>query len=509
MVTNAAGELSLSETDYITVGEPPIAFFDIEYTIGNTNATFVNTSIGADSYFWDFGDGNSSTEESPMHDYGADGTYTISMIATNACGSDTTIQDLQVVTSPDGSISADATEGCTPLTVNFSSNSSNGSTYAWTFEGGTPSISAEANPSVVYNTAGTFSVSLVITNAAGAISLMETDYITVGQSPTASFDIEYTIGNTSATFVNTSTGADSYFWDFGDGNSSTEESPMHDYGADGTYTISMIATNACGLDTTIQVLEVVTPPQGAISSDQEEGCAPLTIQFFANSANADSFNWTFEGGTPASSTNENPIVLYENAGLFDVNLILINQAGETSIDLTDAIVIEELPMADFEVEVNGLDIITINNSINADSYFWDFGDETISQEETPIHTYAEAGEYTISLLVENACGVDTLSQSIVVIPNSLGVMYNEIELAVFPNPNSGIFWLRVNGLEGIYPLRVKLYNVAGQLIQSTQQVSQLFPLYEDYDWSNLSAGLYIIQVEIEGQIWHKRLILQD
>jgi PKD repeat protein len=284
---------------------------------------------------------------------------------------------------------------------------------------------------------------------------------------------------------------------------------MHDYGADGTYTISMIATNACGLDTTIQVLEVVTPPQGAISSDQEEGCAPLTIQFFANSANADSFNWTFEGGTPASSTNENPIVLYENAGLFDVNLILINQAGETSIDLTDAIVIEELPMADFEVEVNGLDIITINNSINADSYFWDFGDETISQEETPIHTYAEAGEYTISLLVENACGVDTLSQSIVVIPNSLGVMYNEIELAVFPNPNSGIFWLRVNGLEGIYPLRVKLYNVAGQLIQSTQQVSQLFPLYEDYDWSNLSAGLYIIQVEIEGQIWHKRLILQD
>ena len=271
----------------------------------------------------------------------------------------------------------------------------------------------------------------------------------------------------------------------------------------------MIATNACGLDTTIQVLEVVTPPQGAISSDQEEGCAPLTIQFFANSANADSFNWTFEGGTPASSTNENPIVLYENAGLFDVNLILINQAGETSIDLTDAIVIEELPMADFEVEVNGLDIITINNSINADSYFWDFGDETISQEETPIHTYAEAGEYTISLLVENACGVDTLSQSIVVIPNSLGVMYNEIELAVFPNPNSGIFWLRVNGLEGIYPLRVKLYNVAGQLIQSTQQVSQLFPLYEDYDWSNLSAGLYIIQVEIEGQIWHKRLIIQD
>ena len=71
---------------------------------------------------------------------------------------------------------------------------------------------------------------------------------------------------------------------------------MHDYRADGTYTISMIATNACGLDTTIQVLEVVTPPQGAISSDQEEGCAPLTIQFFANSANADSFNWTFEGG---------------------------------------------------------------------------------------------------------------------------------------------------------------------------------------------------------------------
>ena len=112
-------------------------------------------------------------------------------------------------------------------------------------------------------------------------------------------------------------------------------------------------------------------------------------------------------------------------------------------------------------------------------------------------------------MVENACGVDTLSQSIVVMPNSLGALYNEIVLDVFPNPNDGIFWLRVNGLEGIYPVRIKVYNVAGQLIQSTQQTSQLFPLQEDYNWSSLSAGLYILQVEIGGRIWHKRLIIQD
>ena len=509
IVTNAAGQFNDTMNAFITVLEPPTASFDIEYTIGETESTFVNTSTAADSYFWDFGDGNTSTEESPVHDYGTDGTYTISLIATNACGTDTTMQVLDVVTSPDGSISADTSDGCAPMTVNFSSNSSNGSSYAWTFEGGMPFSSTESNPSVVYATAGTFSVSLVITNAAGDLSLMETEYITVGSLPTASFDIEYTIGETESTFVNTSTAADSYFWDFGDGNTSTEESPVHDYGTDGTYTISLIATNACGTDTTMQVLDVVTPPQGAISSDQEEGCAPLTIQFFANSANAGSYNWVFEGGTPASSVDENPIVLYENAGLYDVSLMLTNQAGETSIDLTDAIVVEELPLADFEVEVNGLDIITINNSINADIYFWDFGDGMTSQEEIPIHTYEEPGNYIISLLVENACGVDTLSQSIVVMPNSLGALYNEIVLDVFPNPNDGIFWLRVNGLEGIYPVRIKVYNVAGQLIQSTQQTSQLFPLQEDYNWSSLSAGLYILQVEIGGRIWHKRLIIQD
>ncbi|MCI5082438.1 MAG: PKD domain-containing protein, partial [Saprospiraceae bacterium] len=245
---------NLQDTFYmaalITADTLPTAAFDIDYDLGEPIATFTNEAIAADSLFWDFGDGSTSLAENPQHTYSQDGTYTIQLIAKNDCGSDTTEQELTIVSLPKGSINADTTAGCLPFSVQFDANSSNGATFFWEFEGGTPNTSNEANPSVTYNQAGTFDVYLTVNNAAGTLTDTLTDYITVQDIPTAAFNIDYMLGETSAAFANESIGAESYAWDFGDGNTSTDENPSHDYGMDGTYTVQLIATNACGSDTT-------------------------------------------------------------------------------------------------------------------------------------------------------------------------------------------------------------------------------------------------------------------
>ncbi|MCH2081745.1 MAG: PKD domain-containing protein, partial [Saprospiraceae bacterium] len=391
---------TLEQLTYIQADSFPIADFDYSYTLGGTEVMFMDSSLNADSIFWDFGDGNTSSEMNPTNDYSNDSTYTITLIAMNDCGADTLTQDIQIVTLPKASITADTTGGCLPLTIQFASNSPNGETFEWIFEGGTPDTSTLENPSVLYEEAGTFDVILIVTNAAGQLNDTMNAFITVLEPPTASFDIDYTIGNTSATFVNTSTGADSYFWDFGDGNSSTEESPMHDYGADGTYTISMIATNACGSDTTIQDLQVVTSPDGSISADATEGCIPLTVNFSSNSSNGSTYAWTFEGGTPSISAEANPSVVYNTAGTFSVSLVVTNAAGELSLSETDYIIVGEPPTASFDIEytIGNTSATFVNTSTGADSYFWDFGDGNSSTEESPMHDYGADGTYTISMI---------------------------------------------------------------------------------------------------------------
>ena len=133
--------------------------------------------------------------------------------------------------------------------VNFTDLSSNNpDAWDWTFAGGTPGTSTVKNPTVTYNTAGTYTVTLTATNSAGSDTETKVDYITVqppGQPPTA--DFTYTTNGLTVTFTDISTDPDGtivgWDWDFGDGNTSTEQNPTHTYAADGTYTVTLTVTD--------------------------------------------------------------------------------------------------------------------------------------------------------------------------------------------------------------------------------------------------------------------------
>lgn len=380
-----------------------------------------NSSSGANSYLWDFGDGNTSTDPNPMHMYTADGTYTITLIASNACGSADMTQTVTVDNSsnvqlPNADFSASVQAGCAPLEVDFTDLSSNTpDTWLWSFEGGSPSSSTDQNPSVTYSNPGTYSVILQAGNGAGMDTEVQISYITIEDVPSAAFNINQ--DGPEVSFSNNSIAATTYTWDFGDGNSSMDADPVHTYTDDGTYTITLTASNDCG---SVEVSNTITisgsqAPVVAFTADALSGCAPLTVQFTDLSTNMpDNWLWSFDGGEPAISNDQNPTVVFNEAGVYTIVLQAGNGIGSNSVVMTDMIVVKAGPDAFFSFSQSDNSITLFNTSDNATSYLWDFGDGNTSTDANPVYEYSDAGVYTISLTAENECGTSFWTEEVMV-----------------------------------------------------------------------------------------------
>ena len=177
----------------------------------------------------------------------AQGNYTIRLNSTNSGGSNVSTQVTWVnVTSPSHPVSNftyTPTSGPSPLTVSFTDTSVTSITFwNWTF--GAANYSSIQNPSYTFNGAANYSVTLNVGNASGNASV--TQYVNVNPpTPIASFTENVTSGRRPLTvsFTDTSTNATSYYWIFGDGNTSITQSPIFTYNIAGTYTVNHSASN--------------------------------------------------------------------------------------------------------------------------------------------------------------------------------------------------------------------------------------------------------------------------
>ena len=409
----------------IEIFDQPVA--DFAYSINLSEVTFTNLSQNANVYFWDFGDGNTSTLENPIHTYVDDGVYTVFLFADNDCGQAIWSETFTIATPPTAGFDANPKEGCNPHVVSFTDNSSNNTvSYSWEFEGGTPNASTEQNPVIQYDSAGTYNVKLTVTNPQGMNTLEEVDFITVNPTPIA--DFTFTQNGTQVNFTNQSFAGETYAWDFGDGESSTDENPIHNYPSSGTFIVTLVTSNTdCGSNTYVDTVSVTLEPQALIGVvGSPIGCAVFDVQFEDQSTNnPTSWSWTFPGGTPDTSSMQNPMVTYDSVGTFDVTLIATNNLGSDTLTLTDFIEVNTIPTASFVAsQLEG--VVTFTNlSMDADNYEWDFGDGNVSTDENPVHDYGGEGTWTVVLTCHNECGSFSQTQNIQTILSPIaGIAYN-------------------------------------------------------------------------------------
>jgi len=169
---------------------------------------------------------------------------------------------------------ADRTYGPAPLTVWFT-DTSTGSPSAWNWSFGDGQFSTLQHPDHTFMGAGNYTVSLNATNDGGSDTMTRTDYITVTEpipAPVANFSANVTEGLLPRTiqFTDTSTGSPtSWYWDFGDINNSTLQNPVHVYTRAGNHTVSLKASNAGGMNTTVKYRYIIIYPKGDFNHNWE------------------------------------------------------------------------------------------------------------------------------------------------------------------------------------------------------------------------------------------------
>ncbi|MFT7541165.1 MAG: PKD repeat protein, partial [Gammaproteobacteria bacterium] len=250
--TGLGGSDGEVKAGYIVVtNAPPLAEFVADVTTGvePLSVNFSDLTTGnVNAWAWDFGDGTSSSAQNPAHVFGAAGTYTVSLNATGLGGSDGEVKTGYIVVTnapPVANFIADVTTGVETLSVNFSDLSS-GNVNAWAWDFGDGASASTQNPSHTYGSPGTYTVSLSATGLGGSDGEVKAGYIVVSNAPpVAEFIADVTTGVEPLTvnFSDLTTGSvNAWAWNFGDGASSTQQSPGHTYGAAGTYTVSLTST---------------------------------------------------------------------------------------------------------------------------------------------------------------------------------------------------------------------------------------------------------------------------
>lgn len=322
--------------DYINIVNPPNASFSGSNLTGCDAPHTVNFSSNSSgtppfTYDWDFGDGNTSTQENPSHTYNNTGNYTVKLIVSDQSGClDSMVRNNYVsINTPTAQIGLNTNYGCTtPATFFQFTNQSTGpqNFVLWNF--GDNSIAQTQNPTHVYNNPGVYTVTLITGNSACRDTVTEEIFV---QQLEADFEMDQQIAcepPLNVNFTDLSDNAVSWDWDFGDGNTSSDQNPSHTYTVEDSFAITLTVTDTVGCVSTHSDFAIVDIPELTIDALILDHCIPVNA-FFSPTLNsvdpAQSYSWDFgDGGT---STAQVPQYTYTDTGEFTVTLDITTQLG--------------------------------------------------------------------------------------------------------------------------------------------------------------------------------------
>ncbi|MEZ5196121.1 MAG: PKD domain-containing protein [Bacteroidales bacterium] len=446
------------------------------------------------------------------------------------------LTDLAIVTiniidldEPIANFSANITSVIAGESISFTNESLNNPTnLVWQFVGGSPSTSFDENPEILYNTPGVYNVRLKAINSFGDDIHIKTNYIEVltnTSPPIADFSAGSTtilVGESIAFTNETLNNPTNFIWQFVGGSPSTsfDENPVIAYNTPGVFNVRLKAINPYGEDiyietNYIEVLPDTTVPIANFSAGSTSIQVGESISFTNESLNnPTNLVWQFAGGNPSTSFDENPLIVYNTPGVFNVRLKAINSYGEDihiKNNYIEVLANTNPPIANFSAGTTtimaGESIAFYNESLNSPTNLvWQFagGSPSTSFEEDPVITYNIPGVYNVRLKAINPYGEDIHIEMdyIEVLEPQGGITTDYIDFAQegggyslnpFPNPANGYININLPDSDDGWVI-INIYSLVCEKVKNLE----LDPINDDVIWmvdiNDLPKGTYVIHL---------------
>ena len=511
--------------------------------VANFSANFTNIAVGGQVQFtdlstgtptgwsWSFPGGTPATstlQTPPPVTYSSGGQYTVTLTITNAWGTDAEVKTNYIVVSstapPVANFTANQTNIATGGQVQFTDLSTGvPTTWSWSFPGGTPATSTlQTPPLITYSTAGTYNVSLTVTNSLGNNTNTKVNYITVTNVVAPVADFAASLTNIAAgglvQFTDLSTGTPtSWSWSFPGGTPATstlQTPPMIMYSLAGQYDVTLTVTNIAGTNTKpkIQYITVTAPPYADFTANQTNILPGGQVQFTDMSTGSPTtWSWSFPGGTPATSSQQTPqLISYSAAGQYDVILTVTNFAGVSTKTKSQYIHVTNpaAPTADFianltSIAVGGHVQFTDLSTGNPTSWQWVFpgGTPGTSTLQTPPQiTYAVAGQYDVTLTASNLGGPGVKTKVKYITVGNIDVPETEqFSTLVYPNPASEYIVVKSNSNLN----NITILNQFGEVMITVNPDSKNYLIR----LATIPSGLYFIRMNaVTGSAFKKVVV---
>ncbi len=430
-VTDADGDrVTTQQTLTVTANTSPDISFTIDNSrcIDNSNTFAASVSSGL-IYSWDFnGEGTGASSEETFQ-FSSAGEKTIALTVSDGTCSNSNLETITIYEAPPipvFDISGNICESTSLSIANTTDDEawSTSISYIWTFDGDS-SVTVD-QPDFAFTDSGSRSVS-VISSIPGCLSEAASEDIVVNNIPNADYSISPTCDQEVTNYTNLTTGAATYSWDFGDGFTSTQQSPAHLYTAPGNYMIEMVATNSAGCtDTLTQEFSVdYLPVAGFRAQLPCEGLINLIDT--SSVAASDIITWSYSvESIEQLFSDQNPELTLDEPGTYEVTQEVVSAQGCRS-SVTQSIPVQDAADPNMLVDVacfgdsfHFTDISSVSSNNRVISRIWNFEGQSIEVEDTSTveinHTFSAPGTYQVSLTLttQNLC-TSTISRTVEVL----------------------------------------------------------------------------------------------
>lgn len=482
IVTNSDG-CKDTVTKPVDVYALPVAVFTVANECVYDYLGFYNQSVqgtnAINTYSWNFGDSQTSSQTSPAHLYGIHGPYTVTLVTTDVFGCADTVQNnLEVYAKPSAQFSMGNV--CQDATVTFTNTSSVpvGSivTNYWTL--GDTQTSLDIAPTHVYNTPGIFYVELFTTTEHGCMDSM-TRPVSIYPKPSPDFTIDpVCLGDISSFFENSVVTPQvandiivAWSWNLGDGSTDVLQNPSYMYVEPGSYPVTLTVTTDKGCERSLTKSAVVNLVPIAPIVRNDSACFGSDAILFAMTPSGVKVNWynTPTDSLPFHVGNQYALPNLTSNHQYYVQAVQIAGACKSPILQVNAQVFEDshqnLQLSDSLVFVpNAIVSFAVTSDITIVSYQWNFGDKTSSNSATPVHQYQYPGLYQVKVKTIDKNGCEKELEKVIVVKEVYGI---HVPSAFTPNGDlvNDEFFV---GYFQVLHFRIDIYNRWGQAVFSSE-----------------------------------------